>query len=341
MARTEPVANQAGVVLVYVLLVLGGSVGGGRTLGFAIAIAGSIAIDYYFQWPFNELGVARGVDVAVLLTFLATALVATQLLAAQQAEAKRALERAQEIERLLVTVQHTEALREANRMKDVLLASVSHDLRTPLSTIKALAQDVQYGADSPANNAAIIVQQAERLERLVGDLLDLSRLKTGGFTINPELNAAEDLIGATVQQFVSPEHATRIETVIDYSQPALLGMFDFVQTLRVLTNLVDNALRYSPSPSPVKIRVTRSDNMICFSVEDQGPGLNEGDEERIFEPFFRSTAKTPDAVANGTGTGLGLSIAHRIATAHGGSLQYRKGEGGGATFTVRLPAAEA
>jgi two-component system sensor histidine kinase KdpD len=104
-------------------------------------------------------------------------------------------------------------------------------------------------------HAGVIVEQADRLGKMVADVLDLSRLRAGAFTMNPEVNTAEDLLGAAVRQFSGVPDANRIETVIDYTKPALLGTFDFVQSLRVLTNLIENALKYSPLESQVLVRV--------------------------------------------------------------------------------------
>ena len=146
--------------------------------------------------------------------------------------------------RLVAEAEHAEALREADRLKDIVLASVSHDLRTPLTTIKALAQSEAMQGNK---SAAAIEEQADRLTRLVSDLLDLSRLKGGGFAAMPELNTAEDLIGAAVRQTRGLFGDRPLRTVIDLDSPALVGHFDFSQSLRVLCNLLENAVRYSPS----------------------------------------------------------------------------------------------
>src|SRR5438034_1125177 len=118
-------------------------------------------------------------------------------------------------------------------MKDILLASVGHDLRTPLTTIKALAHD---GAIRGDENSRIIEEQADRLSRLVNDVLDLSRIKGGAFRVEGELNAAEDVIGAVVRQFAGAPRGRQLVTSVDLTQPALFGTFDFVHTLRILSN---------------------------------------------------------------------------------------------------------
>ena len=125
----------------------------------------------------------------------------------------------------LAEAEHASALREADRMKDTLLASVSHDLRTPLTTIKALAHD---GALRGDENSVVIEEQADRLSRLVTDVLDLSRIKGGSFHQTLELNAAEDVMGAVARQFAHAAHGRRVVTAVDLLlQPALFGIFDF------------------------------------------------------------------------------------------------------------------
>ena len=255
------------------------------------------------------------------------------MLATARAEAERARKHAEEIEALSAEVRHTEALREASRLKDILMASVSHDLRTPLTAIRAIAQDIAADDSGATARAEIIVGQADRLGKMVADVLDLSRLRGGALTVNAEVNTAEDLLGATLRQFSGVADARRIETIIDYSQPALVGTFDFVQSLRVMTNLVDNALRCSHDK--VTISVTQMNGSLSFQVADRGPGVPLSERERIFDAFYRPVGTAADAGA----AGLGLSIARQLAEAQGGSVKYGSRPEGGSIFTFELPAA--
>jgi two-component system sensor histidine kinase KdpD len=235
--------------------------------------------------------------------------------------------------RLVAEAEHAEALREADRLKDIVLASVSHDLRTPLTTIKALAQSEAMQGNA---SAAAIEEQADRLGRLVSDLLDLSRLKGGGFYAVPELNTAEDLIGAAVRQTRGLFGGRQLRTVIDLSSPALVGHFDFSQSLRVLCNLLENATRYSPPSQPIELGARHEGAVLVFTVSDRGPGINPDDIQRVFEPFFRAKAAAPDAGR----AGLGLSIARTLAEIQGGSVEYAPRPDGGSVFSLRLPATE-
>jgi K+-sensing histidine kinase KdpD len=332
--------DQVQVVLVYLLVVLGGSAGGGRGLGLGLACACFLLIDYYLQTPFDTIAIDKPYDWLVLLAFLVTATVATELLSRANAEAAAARQRAEEIKRLaaerevlVAEAEHAKALREADRLKDALLASVSHDLRTPLTTIKALARDVAGSGDE---RAAVIEQQADRLNHMVTDLLELSRLNAGSLPLDIEVNTAEDLVGAAIQQVSGLLAGREVRTALPWSEAVPVGRFDFVHSLRILVNLIENAVKYSPPDTPIDLAVGSEEGMLTLSVADRGPGIPKAERERVFEPFYRPPGVSPDA----GGAGLGLAIARRLAVAQGGTLTYADRAGGGSVFTVRLPAAQ-
>ena len=228
-----------------------------------------------------------------------------------------------------------ESLRRADRLKDALLASVSHDLRTPLTAIKGIANEVWNGGDP--YRAQIIEEEADRLNVLVDDLLELSQINAGSLRVTMALNTADDVVGAALERVEAAHGTGRIQVHIANEGSILVGEFDFAHTMRALTNLLENALKYSPSTSPVVLRAWRDGDRLKFSVEDSGPGVLSADESRIFEPFFRG-AGMPDGVR---GTGLGLSIARQLAEAQGGHLVYERRPQGGSRFELDVPAGAA
>jgi two-component system sensor histidine kinase KdpD len=240
------------------------------------------------------------------------------------------------VERLSLTkdAERAEALQKADEVKNAVLASVSHDLRTPLTTIKALAHEIRKEGDE---RAATIEEEADRLNRFVADLLDLSRLTGGALHVAPEINAAEDLIGAAMQRVSGAVGDIHVLASLDPSDPLLLGRFDFVHSLRVLGNLIDNAVKFAPPRSTVEVHARRQNGALEFVVADRGQGIPSSDREVIFQPFYRRPQGTPDA----SGVGLGLSIARGLAEAQGGSVKYEEREGGGSLFVFRVPAADA
>jgi two-component system sensor histidine kinase KdpD len=302
--------NEAHVALAYLVVVLAGGARRGRPLSLVLAAVAFLCFDWFFLPPYGTLTVEQPLDWVVLIAFLATSVIVTQLFERARREAEAA---------------------HAARLREEMLASVSHDLRTPLTTIKALAHDLAATGDERAQT---IEDEADRLTTLVGDLLDLSRLHGGRAMLTVEANEAEDLIGAALQQVGGMANGRAINVKLDAGEPLLFGRFDFAQTLRVLVNLIDNALKYSPPESTIDLSVKRDGPWLTFSVADRGSGVAAAERDRIFEPFYRPPGLPRDV----NGVGLGLSIARALADAQGGSLQYEQREGGGSVFVLRVPA---
>ena len=238
------------------------------------------------------------------------------------------------IERLRLerTEETAEELRRLDRLKDSLLAAVSHDLRTPLTTIKALAHEI---AMDGSTRAGIIEQEADQLSALVEGLLELSQLNANAVKLHLELNTADDLVGAALQR-AGNVLRNRVVAVTHVRDDMQVGTFDFAQSLRILVNLLENAAKYSPPDTPIEVEIDRAGTMIAISVRDGGAGVPAAEVERVFEPFYRATG----AAADVRGAGLGLSIARRLARAQGGELRVTSREGGGSLFTLSLPAAD-
>jgi len=237
--------------------------------------------------------------------------------------------------RLTADAEHVEAMREADRLKNALLATVSHDLRTPLTTVKALAHEVAEGGASPNDpRVRSIEEEADRLTAFVADLLDLSRLTGNALRLDLAVNTADDLIGAAAARATGVLATHPLETAWSPDTPVLLGYFDFVHALRALVNLIENAAKYSAQGTPIELSAKHDGETIIFTVADRGMGVPEGERERIFEPFYRPSGLPPDV----RGAGLGLAIAQGLAVAQGGTVQYEPRPGGGSLFHLVLPA---
>lgn len=334
--------DKAHVALGFLLVVLGGSAAGGRALGLSLATTAFLAFNYFFVPPFETLVVANPLDWFVLGAFLITGAVAAQLLENERRQAALARERAAEIDRLatervrlIAAEAEAEALRRSDRLKDVLLASVSHDLRTPLTAIKAIANEIWRGGDP--TRAFTIEQESDRLTALVNDLLELSQLTLGALSVTRALNTADDVVGAALERVEAVHRPDRITVRIASDGAILVGNFDFAHTMRALTNLLENALKYSPAGAQIQLEATRDGNVLRFVVEDRGPGVSPDDVEHIFEPFYRGS-RVVDGVR---GAGLGLAIARQLTEAQDGRLRYEPRPGGGSRFVLELPGVDA
>ncbi|HEY0779401.1 MAG TPA: HAMP domain-containing sensor histidine kinase, partial [Gemmatirosa sp.] len=251
-------------------------------------------------------------------------------------------------ERLAGAAERTAALEDAARAKDAVLAAVSHDLRTPLTSIKAHAHALRTapaGTDA-GEEAATIEAEADRLARLVGDLLDLSRLQAGAMPVAADVVAVDDLLDVVLQRVAGAlGDAARGGRVLDVTlppgAPLVLGRFDVAQAARALVNLVENANKYAPIGTPIEVVVREasdgpgSPTWLCIDVCDRGPGVGVAERERIFAPFYRA----PGARVDAGGAGLGLAIARGLAERQGGTVSYAPREGGGSVFTLQLPGA--
>jgi len=259
-----------------------------------------------------------------------------QFLSALSYYAALAVERVQ----LVAEAERAEAFRQADTLKSALIAGLSHDLRTPLTTIKAVAHALR---ERGTQEAGAIEEEADRLNRLVADLLDLSRLNAGAMPMRPELNAAEDLVGAALRQVAGAVGGRQIiVSAVGSSLGArddgsvLVGKFDFVHALRALVNLIQNAAKYSPASEPIELGIERAGPELRVNVADRGPGIAPAERERIFEPFYRAPGVAPDV----GGAGLGLAIARRLAVEQGGDVRHEPRPGGGSVFTLVVPAAD-
>ena len=315
--------DKAHVVLAYLLLVLTASAWRGRPVGLTLAVLSFVCFNFFLIPPYHTFAVADPLDWLALVVYLITSLVAAQLLHRVEREARARTQ-------LLAEADRAWALREADRQKDALLASVSHDLRTPLTTIKALANEIRESGD---DRAATIELEADRLNTLVTDLLELSRLNGGALQLQLEANAADDLLGSALERLAGAPRIGDVDARMEQAEP-LLGRFDFTHSLRALVNLIENALKYSPPGERVEVVAGRWGNRLVFTISDRGPGIPPEDAERVFDPFFRGSGRAPDV----TGTGLGLTIARRLAEAQGGALRYQARAGGGSVFSLELPA---
>ena len=294
---------------------LGESASGGETEErFPLAVEGRRVGTMYLARPRQRSAAARRRLLPALASLLGVAIDRERL-------AREALE--------------AEALRRSDAMKTAVLRAVSHDLRTPLMAIltsaSALArEDLELGREDRTELATTILGEAGRLDRLVANLLDLSRLQAGAAQPEPDVWAIDDLVVQALDEV--GEAGQRVEVSLPEESPAIRA--DAGQIERVLVNLLENALKYSPIEEPVRVQITTAGSEVLVRVVDHGPGVARADRERIFEPFQRASDGTV------RGAGLGLAIVRGFAEANGGRVWAESREGQGSTFVLALQVAE-
>lgn len=240
--------------------------------------------------------------------------------------------------RLVQEAQSAQIQAETERSRAALFGSVSHDLRTPLATISGAANTLSadgdtLGAAERRELAALIAGEAGRLTRLMRNLLELARLESAALPLRGEPHALEEVVGAALTRLEGPLGQRPLELDLPDDLPPL--PLDAVLFEQVLINLLENALRYTPADSPLRIGARADDAGVTLSVADRGPGIPPGDEERVFDKFYRA----PGAGGDG-GVGLGLAICRAIVAAHGGRIWAEPRPGGGALFQIALPLRE-
>ena len=275
---------------------------------------------------------ARGVLGEIRLWRAAPAILSSEkrLLQTFASQGALALERA----RLADAESRAKVLEESDRLKSAILSSVSHELRTPLSTIKAAASSLrgkEVGWDSSARTelVAAIDDEADHLNLLVGNLLDMSRIESGALNPKREWNILSEIVGGVLGRMKHLAEEHRVEVDLPESLP--LVPVDYVQMEQVFTNLVSNSLKYAPANTLIQIHAEVQSDSIRVQMTNQGPQVPPEDLERIFDKFHRVTAA--DRVA---GTGLGLSICKGIIEAHSGRI-WAENLPDGLAFNFTLP----
>ena len=227
---------------------------------------------------------------------------------------------------------------ETERLRNSLLTSISHDLRTPLATIvgsaSTLAENAEGLREQDRQELSVgIYEEAQRMTNLVNNILDMAKLEAGAMKLNRDWYMLDEIVGTVLNRLDKPLEGHPVKLTIEPRNPPMIHV-DPVLIEQVLVNLIENAIRYTPPKSPIDIVAERSPFALTVSVADRGPGIPPGKEKHIFEKFFRGSTEGAQS-----GTGLGLAICKAIIEAHGGWIEARNRGTGGAEFNfgLRMP----
>lgn len=240
----------------------------------------------------------------------------------------------------VITVENITEQREAETLRSTFLSMVSHELQTPLSIIKGYAgllgrAGVTWDPETVRAHAEVIEGEADRLSRLVNDLLDVSRMAASGIELRTAPVDLEWLLRRAVRRLAAGTNSHAIVVEAEPDLPEVLA--DHQRIEQVLYNLIDNAVKYSPEGGRILVTARRQDGEIAVSVTDRGMGIAAQEQGRVFERFYRGARARDQQIS---GVGLGLFICQSIVQAHGGRMQIQSQEGLGTTVTFTLPAAE-
>ena len=351
--------NHTTVALSLLLIVLFVATAWGSKPAVVASLVGVVCFNFFFLPPIGTFAVADPENWIALVAFLITAITAGQLSSRAKQRAEEANSARQEVERLYQELQDTfekssqaKALKQSERLKSALLDAVTHDLRTPLTSIKAsvttLLSDqlsfrkgenaVRLGEDGRQEMLEVIDEEADRLDRFIEDLMALARIEAGEIQLRREWSSLDEIITAAMKRAAPLTKAHLIELWLSDDLPSV--RVDERAFAEVIYVLVENAVKYSPPGSLIRVAAERgSGKMVQLVVEDQGPGIPVELRERVFDKFFR--AMRDGDHGSPSGTGMGLAIAHGIVEAHGGRIGIEDGpEGRGTKFVVALPTDE-
>lgn len=323
-------------ILMYLVVVFLAALWWGRGPSLVAALLSFLALNYFFTLPYHTLRVASTQDVISLLVFFFVADATGRLvvrLREREAEARQQAWEASNLLRLQREAAEADALRKTDELKSALLAAVSHDLRTPLASIRIAAtgllkDDLHSDEDARRELLEMIDAEAARLARLVTNLLDLSRIEAGVLKPDREWRDLQEVIARAVDDMHDRLRAHRITLEIPDDLP--LVPLDFTQIEDVLVNLLDNATRHSPEGSAIRISAHHGQREIVVQVENQGPPIPVQAADQVFDRFYR-------AQRDRRGLGLGLTISKGLVEAHGGRIWVERPGEPGARFAFSLP----
>ena len=313
------------------------------------ALLSVLSYDFFFVPPYLSLAVYDARHVVTFVVMFTIGVVISTLTQRIREQASEARAREERTARLYAMTRELSLERgriageaekarleaEAERLQSALLSSVSHDLRTPLAVITGAATTLL--ATSPAVDPAAqrdllqaIYDESVRLTRLVGNLLDMTRVAAGAMKVNKEWQSIEAVVGAAIGRVEGQLAGRPLRVDVPAGLP--LVPFDAVLVEQVLINLLENAAKYAPAGTPIEVSAAaESPAEVSLTVADRGPGVPEAERGRIFDKFYRVTGGPAG------GAGLGLAICRGIVEAHGGRIDVTAREGGGAVFRFTLP----
>jgi two-component system sensor histidine kinase KdpD len=348
--------NPTTVALVFLLVVLFVATAWGSRPAVVASLLGVVSFNFFFLPPFGTLRISDPDNWIAFVAFIITALTAGRLSARAERRAGEAEIARAEIERVYRELQETferaseaKALKQSEQLKSALLDAVTHDLRTPLTSIKASVttlleefetkieseEPIRLEPDARKEMLVVINEESDRLNHFIEDLMELAQLKAGEMQLRKHWGSVEEIVTAALTRAAPRTREHKVEILLDDELPSV--RVDERAVAEVLYTLLENAAKYSPRGSAIRVTAVTGDNgTVNVSVEDEGPGIPIDLRERVFDKFFR--AMQAGNTNQPSGTGMGLAIARGITEAHEGRIWIESaGDGHGARVVFSLP----
>jgi len=338
--------NSTSVGLIMVLVILFVAIFAGSISAFLASIAAMLCFNYFFLPPIGALTIADPQNWVALFVFLVVALTVGQLSARVKRRAREAEASKREIERLYEELRdafeqasQTEALRRSEKLKSALLDAVTHDIRTPLTSIKAsvttliseLRREISLDERSKYEMLLVIDEECNRLNNYTEKLIELARIEAGDLRLYRRWTALDEIINTAVENSRQILINHKLNVKLSEELPAVL--VDSHAIAEVIYLLIDNAVKYSPEQSLIMITASAINDAVEIMVEDEGIGIPVEFREKVFDKFFRVNERGARK-----GVGMGLAIAKSLVEAHGGSIRIEDTEKRkGTRFVIRLP----
>jgi len=351
--------NPATIGFAYLLLILCVAIVWGSAPAMLASVLAIFCFNFFFLPPYHTLAIADPQNWVALTALFITSLAVGQLSARAKHRAEEAEAAQREVERLYYELQDSferssqaKALKQSERLKSALLDAVTHDFRTPLTSIKASATAMLADLQTSERNNAplqidnegrkemlqVIDEEADRLDRFVEGLTKLARISAGDMQLKLQPASVDEMVATALHRAEPRTRTHRMEVWVD--ELPLLTVDEHALSESIYT-LIDNAAKYSPPESTITVRATQKDKQsILISVEDGGPGIRAELRDRVFERFFRAMRDGDVSDRRAAGSGMGLAIARGIVDAHHGRIWVEDAEDGhGAKFVIELPIA--
>lgn len=330
--------SQTAIALILVLFVVLVAVTQGRGPALYASVLAGLSFNFFFIGPYYSLFINRSEDLVAFLVFVTTAILVGQLssrlekrVLLTEKQRKELVHVRGEFERAAAQAAEADSLRKSEQLKTALLDAVTHDLRTPLTSIKAAITTLQV---EPVTEEVarelfeVIEQESDRLNHFIQSMMDLAKLEAGEITLASRNVGADEIVEDALHRAepLLANHSVEIDVAEDL--PAM--RVDPRLISQVIFTLLENAIKYSGEGVPIQVAVKQQTNNICFAVSDEGRGISPEFRAQVFEKFFRSGAKS--------GLGMGLAIARGIVQAHGGKIWIEDGpHGKGASVQFQIP----